>query len=140
MIFETEYKQYPETLTPEKFAELGNGCAWNFTQCQAFLLNINGREVYFLNNSLTPDNETNYQEYAVVVPTKKRERYAGYDFALLVQGQYIDSLTVNGCQALTADWLKAVYGDPENDDPVCEASFVIVVKDQDDRHLCDYCA
>lgn len=137
MLLETEYQQHPEILTPEQFAEQGTARQWNFTQCQAFLLNINGREVYFLNVSLTPDNVNHYQEYAVVVPTQKRERYPGYDFAWLVEGQLIDSLTVNA-SPITADWLMTVYGNPENDVVLDKVMFVIVTDPE--KHICDCCA
>ena len=121
-------------LPPENMAEIAKESGWNFCLCQAFHLVIDGREIYLLNDSITPDPIRNYQEYAAVVVTKKVECGPGY---WVCQGHQVESLTVNAGQTPVLDLLRHL-GDPTLDmqDAFGDVAFAL---ESGDRHLCDHC-
>jgi hypothetical protein len=131
----TEYQCDHGHLTPEQVAKQAVPSTWNYCQCQAFRLDINGRTVYMLNDSLTPDNVTKYQEYAIVVPIETEEISEGVE---RITGVQIDSLTVNfygATEKRIADALMR-YGNSAHDEPRGRVVFTL---GHPDKHKCLYC-
>jgi hypothetical protein len=128
------YQAAPGCLMVEQLVREAVPIIWNYCQCQAFRLNINGRIVYMLNDSLTPDNINKYQEYAIVVPTAEVVE----DGVTRVSGVQIDSLTVNfygATQSVIAEALNH-YGDPAHDEARGRVVFSL---EAPGKHKCLYC-
>ena len=121
------------SLSPEQMAEIAKESGWNFCLCQGFHLVIEGREVYFLNDSNHADPLHYYQEYAPVVVTEKREIAPGQWQCL---GTQIESLTVNMPGGTPLIKLLESMGDPNQD---CGLNAVSFRLDAGDQHTCQHC-
>lgn len=59
--FRTDGKKYTPKELADLFEKMPGQCL-----CQAFILEVNGRVLYLLNDSISSTSETYHQEYAVV--------------------------------------------------------------------------
>jgi hypothetical protein len=121
-------------LTIEQMVEIAKESDWNFCLCQGFHLLINGREIYFLNDSIHPDPLHFYQEYAPVIVTSKQEIAPG---KWRCEGFQIESLTVNMAGGTPLAELLAHLGDQDND---CGTNKVAFNLEAGDQHICENCA
>ena len=120
-------------LTIEQLAIIARESGWNFCLCQAFHLVVDGREIYFLNDSNEPDPLHYYQEYAPVIMTEKTEVAPG---KFVCTGQQIESFTVNMEGGASLLELLRTLGDPGQD---CGAHAVTFHLDDGEKHTCQHC-
>lgn len=118
-------------LSIEALAAIARESGWNYCLCQAFHLQINGREIYLLNDSFTPDAVHFFQEYGAVVVTEREELEDG---RWRCRGIQIESLTVNGHTPLVE--LLSTLGDPAHD---CGTSQFTFILERGDVHICTEC-
>ena len=119
-------------LTVEQMEQIAKESGWNFCLCQAFHLVINGRDIYFLNDSIHPDPLHYFQEYAPIVVTTRTETPTGW----LCTGYQIESLTVNAQSGTPLLNLLLDLGNSEKD---CGKNAVTFRLERGEQHTCANC-
>lgn len=121
--FRTDGKKY----TPKELADLFEKAPGQCL-CQAFIMEVDGRILYLLNDSSDPTAEIFHQEYAVV---EKRMEQGLYQFI----GQQIESLTITTSYQNRLEMFEAL-GNPDYD---MECGIVLATVEPQGSHSCGHC-
>lgn len=121
--FRTDGKKYTPKELADLFEKMPGQCL-----CQAFILEVDGRVLYLLNDSGDPTAEIYHQEYAVV---ERRMEQGLHQFV----GQQIESLTIT---VPYRDRLQ-MFETLGNQDYDVDCGLVLVTVEQEDRHTCGHC-